>query len=106
MRLRFLVRGSAPLPVSGLRLLAQNETFIHVVGSPDVVPSGFDQNRSQASLQWRPVKWLTLELGYMLQVSSSLVLSHNSIVSVAFRLPKWDPFPERAEDAEIGRAHV
>jgi hypothetical protein len=55
VRLRFLVRGSAPLPLSGLRLLAQNEVFLHVVGSPAVLAAGFDQNRTQVSLQWRPL---------------------------------------------------
>jgi hypothetical protein len=37
------------------------------------------------------VTWLTAELGYMLQVSSSLALNHNIVVALTFRLPKWDP---------------
>jgi hypothetical protein len=48
-----------------------------------------------------PVKWLTLELGYLLQVSSSLVLTHNTIVSAAFRLPKWNPFQDRDEGGNL-----
>lgn len=101
VRLRFLVRGSAPLPLKTLRVLAQNETFIHVLGAGDVVASGFDQNRLQASLQWRPAPWVTLELGYMLQVPGSLVLSHNVITSVTFRLPKWNPFEEGEERRDL-----
>ncbi|MCU0700904.1 MAG: DUF2490 domain-containing protein [Myxococcaceae bacterium] len=101
VRLRFLVRGSAPLGTKALRLLAQNEVFLHPLGAPGVVQGGFDQNRTQASLQWRPVPWLTLELGYMLQVQSSLALSHNVVTAVTFRLPKWNPFEPRDETDEL-----
>lgn len=103
VRLRFLVRGSAPLPVKTVRLLAQNEVFLHALGAGDVVTGGFDQNRTQASIQWRPAPWVTLELGSMLQVPRSLVLSHNVITSVTFRLPKWNPFepPDDRDDLPL-----
>jgi hypothetical protein len=101
VRLRFLVRGSAPLGTKALRLLAQNEAFLHPVGAPGVVDGGFDQNRTQASLQWRPVPWLTLELGYMLIVQRSLALSHNVVTSATFRLPRWDPFEARDDTPEL-----
>jgi hypothetical protein len=101
VRLRFLVRGSAPLGTKALRLLAQNEVFLHALGAPGVVDGGFDQNRTQASLQFRPVPWLTLEAGYMLQVQRSLALSHNLIVAVTLRLPRWDPFEARDDTPEL-----
>ncbi len=91
VRLRALVRGSVPLPVTTLRLLAQGELFVHVAGTTGVVDTGYDQTRTQASIQWRPVTWLTAELGYMLQASSSLALNHNIVVALTFRLPKRDP---------------
>ncbi len=101
VRLRALVRGSVPLPVTTFRLLAQGELFVHVAGIPGVVNTGFDQTRTQASMQWRPVTWLTAEIGYMLQVSSALALNHNIIVALTFRLPKWDPLHGQDDAAEL-----
>ncbi|MBL8956393.1 MAG: DUF2490 domain-containing protein [Myxococcaceae bacterium] len=95
VRLRVLVRGSVPLPVETFRLLAQSELFVHVLGAPGIVSNGFDQTRTQVSVQWRPVEWLTAELGYMLQITASLALSHNLVAALTFRLPKWNPFDEQ-----------
>lgn len=101
VRLRALVRGSVLLPEPTLRLLAQAELFVHLAGASGVVNTGFDQTRTQASLQWRPTPWLTAELGYMLQINASLALSHNIVVALTFRLPKYDPFKQETEAAEL-----
>jgi hypothetical protein len=82
-------------------LLALNVLLALELDLPLIIEATFDQSRTQASLQWRLTPWVTLEAGYLVQVPRGLILSHNLITSVTFRLPTWNPFEARDEHDDL-----